>query len=411
MKIFLHWLKNLQRISIQDWNTIVCFCIYMDASWRIWSMDSKETFSRDAVHIIDLHLIIQMFQLLNWWNLHITCKNRATYKINGMHVKNWNRMQNAADFGGILSICWIRMYATYNFTTCVFFTKCEILVWNTWCIGTNFLRAVRNWYQFFMVWNLRSGKFEVWHGFMMATCFPSMAATQFGKFHFSRKPSASCVHSSVVEGAVITSSTYSSHMTLHTSLTTTERVFSGTHQEYCVSEYLVPETKWRIVAANLRPESKGSLYQVYCFTMRWRTLSSYISTTGIHRNFLKARGSSLLSSTMSWSWTPNCRRLSGFSHGLTQMLLGCSCPSSHSHSTSDKPVYSQLLLEDLLVGHSSNIMQFQALCIFHSGEGTTYYIAPGILLLKYSESFAKIRDAAFKFVSLRPKSYLIVKAA
>ena len=31
----------------------------------------------------------------------------------------------------------------------------------------------------------------------------------------------------------------------------------------------------------------------------------------------------------------------------------------------------------------------------------------GLLCLKYSESFAKIRDAAFKFVSLRPKSHLI----
>ena len=46
----------------------------------------------------------------------------------------------------------------------------------------------------------------------------------------------------------------------------------------------------------------------------------------------------------------------------------CSCSSSQSHSTFDKPVYIQLLLEDLLAGHSSDIMQFPALCIFHSGE-------------------------------------------
>ena len=32
--------------------------MYMDASWRIWSIDSKETFSRDAAHIIGLHLNI-----------------------------------------------------------------------------------------------------------------------------------------------------------------------------------------------------------------------------------------------------------------------------------------------------------------------------------------------------------------
>ena len=66
-------------------------------------------------------------------------------------------------------------------------------------------------------------------------------------------------------------------MTLHTSITTTARVFSGTHQEYCMSEYLAPETKWRRVASNLRHGSKGSLYEVYCFTMRWRTLSKILS--------------------------------------------------------------------------------------------------------------------------------------
>ena len=31
----------------------------------------------------------------------------------------------------------------------------------------------------------------------------------------------------------------------------------------------------------------------------------------------------------------------------------------------------------------------------------------GLPRLKYSEPFAKIRDAVFKFVSLRPKSHLI----
>ena len=36
----------------------VCFCIYMVARWRIWSMYSKETFSHDAAHISDLYLYI-----------------------------------------------------------------------------------------------------------------------------------------------------------------------------------------------------------------------------------------------------------------------------------------------------------------------------------------------------------------
>ena len=59
---------------------------------------------------------------------------------NAMQVKNWNRMQNAADlvvvvWGGgggggryFINVKSIRTYATYNFTTCAFFTKCEILV-------------------------------------------------------------------------------------------------------------------------------------------------------------------------------------------------------------------------------------------------------------------------------------------
>ena len=49
-------------------------------------------------------------------------------------------------------------------------------------------------------------------GFLMAMCLPSMTATQLGKLHFLRKPSACCFHSSGLEGAVITSSTYSSHV-------------------------------------------------------------------------------------------------------------------------------------------------------------------------------------------------------
>ena len=59
----------------------------------------------------------------------------------------------------------------------------------------------------------------------------------------------------------------------------------------------------------------------------------------------------------------------------------CSCSSSSPYPTSDKPVYIQLLLEDLLVGHSSNIMHFQGLCIFHSCEGMSNYIAACLLLL------------------------------
>ena len=65
----------------------------------------------------------------------------------------------------------------------------------------------------------------------------------------------------------------------------------------------------------------------------------------------------------------------------------CLCSSSPSYPTYDKPVYIQVLLEDLLVGHSSNIMQFQALCIFHSGEGMSNYIAVCLLLLYEHQAY------------------------
>ena len=65
-------------------------------------------------------------------------------------------------FLGILLMWGIHVYAIWTLT-CVFFTKCEILVRNMWRIGTNFSCVVRNWYQFFTVWHLRSVKFEVQH--------------------------------------------------------------------------------------------------------------------------------------------------------------------------------------------------------------------------------------------------------
>ena len=39
------------------------------------------------------------------------------------------------------------------------------------------------------------------------------------------------------------------------------------------------------------------------------------------------------------------------------------------------------------MGHSSNIMQFQALCIFHSGEGMSNYIAACLLLLYEHQAY------------------------
>ena len=54
----------------------------MNASWQIWSIDFKETFSRDVAHIIGLHLNILTpvpDVLTDLCNLHVTCKNLASY--------------------------------------------------------------------------------------------------------------------------------------------------------------------------------------------------------------------------------------------------------------------------------------------------------------------------------------------
>ena len=53
--------------------------------------------------------------------------------------------------GGILSMWGIHMYAKWKLTSCIFFTKCDILVRNMWPNGNKFTHAVRSWYQFFKV--------------------------------------------------------------------------------------------------------------------------------------------------------------------------------------------------------------------------------------------------------------------
>ena len=53
--------------------------MYMDASLRIWSMECKETFFRDAAHIIGLHLkILTPVQDVSTVNLmKFTCRSQT----------------------------------------------------------------------------------------------------------------------------------------------------------------------------------------------------------------------------------------------------------------------------------------------------------------------------------------------
>ena len=61
--------------------------------------------------------------------------------------------------------CWKSHVAAYIILLRAYFHK----MWDIGMrrIGTNFSRAVRNWYQFFMVWNLWSVKFVVQHSIFM----------------------------------------------------------------------------------------------------------------------------------------------------------------------------------------------------------------------------------------------------
>ena len=72
--------------------------------------------------------------------------------------------------GGILSISdyIYNTHACYmKFDFMRIFTKSEILLQNMRRIGAIFSRAVRNLYQFFTVWNLRSLKFAVQQDYLM----------------------------------------------------------------------------------------------------------------------------------------------------------------------------------------------------------------------------------------------------
>ena len=79
---------------------------------------------------------------------------------------------------------------------------------------------------------------------------------------------------------IITSSTYSLHIALQTTLTTKERVFLATRLEYCLNNCHQNTGGWRRVAANLRFGFNGFMFQVCCVQTRLRallTISSYNS--------------------------------------------------------------------------------------------------------------------------------------
>ena len=137
------------KFSCTDWKTFkdsqssVCFCLYMDTSWRIRSMNSKETFSRDAAHLINLH----SYSCPSIWIF-------LNHVIKSWHIcEELELNAKCSSFGGISSLWRFRMNAINNFYTFASFTKCEILVWNMWRIGINFSQC-----EICEMWNLQFNK-------------------------------------------------------------------------------------------------------------------------------------------------------------------------------------------------------------------------------------------------------------
>ena len=105
----------------------------------------------------------------------------------------------------------------------------------------------------------------------MDMCLSSMVTKSFRKVPLLVETICQLFTLFRCEGAVITSSTYSSHIALHTSLTTIEG-FHSDRQEYYMPEYLAPESRWhRVATSYLRLGSKGFLFQVCCSEKRLRT--------------------------------------------------------------------------------------------------------------------------------------------
>ena len=133
-------------------NTMVRFSRDEAYLWESQNFKSPRTSNRKTCAYHLLHVVISFhvykMMMLYMWRIGIDRKKGNTK--NGVYfidVKNTHE-------------CYMNFENVH-----IFSHICEILVWNPWHIGTNSSRAVKNWYQLFTVWNLRSVKFTVQHGY------------------------------------------------------------------------------------------------------------------------------------------------------------------------------------------------------------------------------------------------------
>ena len=130
----------------------------------------------------------------------------------------------------------------------------------------------------------------------------------------------------------IISSTYSLHVALHTSLTTTEGFLSNPSGVLHVTAYLAPASRWRRVAANLRLRFQGFMFKV-CFS---RHGPYWICHLTIHlgcRGYFE--GSRIF--------------FSEFNNELVIDLSGCSLVTNSGSSSPPKPASDELVDDNMLL--------------------------------------------------------------
>ena len=114
--------------------------------------NSKTSSALELLTVKDVHIICYMLSFpstfIKWWCC--TCEELESIK----KAKKWGVFYRCEEYAWMLYEFWERTYFSHI---------CEILVWNPWHTGTNSSCAVKNWYQLFTVWNLRSVKFTVQH--------------------------------------------------------------------------------------------------------------------------------------------------------------------------------------------------------------------------------------------------------
>ena len=129
-------------------NTMLRFLVTWPTFENSKTLSPLELLTVKNVHII-CYVLSFPSMFIRWWCY--TCEELESIK----RQKNWGVFYRCEEYAWMLYEFWGRTYFSHI---------CEILVWNPWHIGTNSSRAVKNWYQLFTMWNLRSVKFTVQQG-------------------------------------------------------------------------------------------------------------------------------------------------------------------------------------------------------------------------------------------------------